>query len=238
MSLKFCYTYLMAPKGKKKSFMRWISFFVVILVFSSGFLFATYLSLSTNIFPINYQKKVKQLYIKEKKDHLSEVYIDLANEFLFSYPKYFLVDEGYYSRGKIMNGENSGNSILLTILFADIEFQLQRYQLDNNQSILEFAKKSEIFPYQNLRNVSYSQTSINGKQAVIAEFIVTEEQKEIESFVRGGVIKVIDEPVGFKGKIVYIKNNNDVYVWKAGLVEKLGLEKDFDKIVNSFKFFN
>ena len=198
-----------------------------------GFFLSYFILTSTNVLPVNYKQKYEQLYNRKERTQFLEAYIDLANGFMFDYPSNYKVDSLYQS--------NTGNAVLgdgplnVGVFEGEKRHDLFRYKLENDQSLLGFAKSFDIVPYQDLREVEYNQITLNGREAVTADFEVTEQQKEITSFVKGVVIKVIDEPIGYKGKLVYIKHNGYVFVWKTGFVDNKSQEAVFNQIVQSFK---
>lgn len=187
----------------------------------------------TNLLPINYGEKFKQIYTEQKRSQVWETYIDLPKGIMFNYPSSYRIDLGnYYSNVNI-----DGGDFRLELLGEtnDIQFELLRFPVKKDASLIKFAERSQIFPWQELRQVKYTPTTINGYESVIAEFEVTKEQKEKTDFVKGAEIKVIKESVGYKGKMVYIKYNNYIYVWKIGWEGNDIREKTLDEIVQSFR---
>lgn len=197
----------------------------------TGVVFSYCVLTKTTIIPINFSEKFKQYYIEQERADYESSYIDLTNGFIFNYPGYYKVQNSIYSVDK----DTIEKRVNLDVSYGDSVHTLLRYKLDK-LSLMDFANKNDVFPWQDRRGVEYQKKIINGYDAVIGEFEVTEEQKELEEFIKGGMQKIINEPLGFKEKIVYIEHNGDVYIWKTGGIDNLGELKDFDLIVNSFKF--
>jgi|SRR3989344_9379669 len=204
---------------------------IVILSFTAGFFTSYKLITTTTLIPINYGEKFKQYYKEQKRIDFVENYVDLTNGFVFSYANYYDVDIDRYWVWQEPLEVRTG----LALHEGETKHVLSKTRVDD-LDLMKYAEKSEVFPWQGEREVKYTRTTINGSEAVLAEFVVTEEQKELTAFSKGGEHTIIDEPVGFKGKIVYIKHNGYIYIWKTGNLNNLSAENDFDFIVQSFKF--
>lgn len=185
--------------------------------------------ISSNLLPINYQQKLEKIYTKNKpEENYIQTYVSLDKGVTFNYPSNFSINPGLYSP----NFRNK--RYIIKVSRGSVQFYLYRYNLDKTQTLIDFAENLGLFTYQELREIEYKRTNFKGNEAITAEFKVTEEQKEIEVPHKGGVSKAILEPVGYKGRLLYIKHGEYVYIWKAGNPEII--TKDFDLITESFDF--
>jgi len=213
--------------NKRKHFFNYI---IWLLAFAAGFCLAYVLIFETIIIPINYPRKFSQYHKQYDAQEYLGSYVDLDNGISFEYSRYYKIYQpGSYPEYTDLPALN------LEITQGEIRHYLFKRKLEKNTTLLDFAKETELFPWQDQRDVKYTEVTINNYEAVKAEFEVTEKHKELSAYVKGGEQKIIDEPLGFKGTMIYIKYKDYVYIWKTGSVNNMGAEKDFDLMVNSFK---
>lgn len=194
----------------------------------------TYLVItSTNYIPLNYEKKFKQIYDAQVRDRGWETYVDLVSGYIVNYPKHYYINSGAYTpltKGDgglfhISNGKESDLAYRTTI-------NLLRYRYDG-KNLMGFARDNASH---HVSATEFHKTTINGNEAVVADFTMTEELYKKLTDLYSLNPKGVLEPVGLKRRRVYIQNNGFVYILQSGsLFADTEIER-FDKVLHSFKF--
>lgn len=225
---------------KKSSHFHKNNVTLIILSFLLGAITTYLLVTSTSYIPINYEKKFEQIYDSQVRERGWQTYVDLVKGITFNYPDYFFIRTSYdhttsrdESHGWSAILDRNGNSFNVPLYDSTISISTGKSKYSYKfATLMDFAKDYLEF-YES--STTFQKKDINGKEAIVADFIVSEEfYKKLKALSRSDIV----DPIGLKRKTIFIKKNNSVYIIKSGSLFSETEAERFDKIVNSIKFFN
>lgn len=239
----------------KKEISTILNILFVIITLIIGFYLGTKYQLDKNP---NLYKNPSSLWQTTTDQSLKgwHIYINPRFKFAFKYPELAHVQEiGYYypaessfnnySRGELLNLYLPGYNNAVKDILYDTKVSIHFYTNKNTEKFLDFVKKINYLsapggePYMEmLPNENYHSTKIDGREAIIVDYFVTDKiLKEMEKVYSAGMVKPLPKrPEDYKTKIVYIRDKDFIFILNAGSLLQREDAVFFDQILSTFKF--